>query len=51
MRERGMKTLVAHLLDYAFGSDKVSLDSLAMIPQGALHTDHDGFVIDVTVTA
>lgn len=46
-----MKVLHRHLLDMVVGSRKVKVLRVIAIPQGRLHTDHDGFVVDLEIAA
>lgn len=48
---QGMKVLHRHGLDFVFGSKKVKVVRVIPIPMRQAHTDHDGYVVDVEISA
>lgn len=47
---QGMKVLHRHALDFLFGSKKVKVIRVIALPMDKLHTDHDGFVVDLEIS-
>lgn len=49
-KAQGMKVLHRHALDFIFGSKRVRVIRVIPVPRGKIHTDHDGFVVDLEIS-